>query len=126
MSVEVYSCDKIGHFIGNLYIPGAKESLCLSLLKQGCVYINDKAIGFCSNADAMEDAEDEAKEARRGYWKNYAQQQKVRVGCVMSCSRRRWRSRARCRCASRPSRRATSSSRSRRRTPARCGRWRLR
>ena len=65
MSVEVYSCDKIGHFIGNLYIPGAKESLCLSLLKQGCVNINAKAIGFCSSADAMAEAEDEAKEARR-------------------------------------------------------------
>ena len=52
----------------------------LSLLRQGCVYINEKAIDFCSNADA----EDEAKEGRRGYWKEYKEPGKVSdVLCLM-------------------------------------------
>lgn len=89
----MYSCDKIGHYIGNLFVGGGRDSLVLSLLRQGCVYINEKAIDFCSNADAMQDAEDEAKEGRRGYWKEYKEPVKVGNACylcdvmsdVMSC-----------------------------------------
>ena len=77
MDVEVLNVDKGGNYVGNLYLQGSNTPLVLTLLKEGLVYINDAAIDFCKEAEKMEEAEESAMKAKKGYWKNYVEEVKV-------------------------------------------------
>lgn len=77
VTVEVLNVDKGGSFIGNLFLQGKKESLVMELLREGVVYVNEASIGFCRQAEAMEEAEESAKQNKKGYWKNYVVPSKV-------------------------------------------------
>ena len=41
------------------------------------MYVNEASIGFCRQAEAMEEAEESAKQNKKGYWKNYVVPSKV-------------------------------------------------
>ena len=69
--------DKIGNFIGDLYLPGEKDPISFNLLRQGVCFINDKSIEFCSRQSDMEECEDQAIAGRKGYWMNYKEEVKV-------------------------------------------------
>lgn len=49
----------------------------MELLREGVVYVNEASIGFCRQAEAMEEAEESAKQNKKGYWKNYVVPSKV-------------------------------------------------
>lgn len=69
---EIYSTDKLGSFIGNLYTNShALAPVQEQLLQQGLVKIHDFAINTNPQASVLIKAEDEAKEAKKGLWQNY-------------------------------------------------------
>ena len=75
--LEIVNVDKGGSFIGDLYMGNNKESIVLELLREGVVFINEASIDFCHQADRMEEAEESAKQNKKGYWKNYVEVKKV-------------------------------------------------
>ena len=77
VTVEIVNVDKGGSFIGDLYMGNKKESIGLELLREGIVFINETSIDFCRQAELMEEAEETAKQNKKGYWKNYVEVKKV-------------------------------------------------
>ena len=77
MIVEVNNCDKVGNYIGDLYLPNDNNPISLSLLRNGVCYINENSIDFCARAEEMERMEEEAMSQRKGYWINYKEEEKV-------------------------------------------------
>lgn len=71
------NCDKVGNYIGDLYLMNEKNPISFSLLRNGVCYINENSIDFCSHAAEMENLEEEAKLHRKGYWMNYKEIEKV-------------------------------------------------
>lgn len=71
------NCDKVGNYIGDLYLMNDKNPISFSLLRNGVCYINENSIDFCSHAAEMENLEEEAKSHRKGYWMNYKEVEKV-------------------------------------------------
>lgn len=69
--MEVLSVDKAGNYVGNVYLPRESCSLALWLLREGAVFVNEKALPFCLDADALLDAEDAARSQRKGCWANW-------------------------------------------------------
>ena len=69
--MEVLSVDKAGNYVGNVYLPREGGSLALWLLREGAVFVNDKALPFCLDADALLDAEEAARSQRKGCWANW-------------------------------------------------------
>ena len=80
------NCDKVGNYIGDLYLMNDKNPISFSLLRNGVCYINENSIDFCSHAAEMEDLEEEAKSHRKGYWMNYKEVEKVcyRISFIMN------------------------------------------
>ncbi|KAI3402527.2 hypothetical protein KGF56_004619 [Candida oxycetoniae] len=69
---EIFGTDKLGSFIGNLFAnANALVPVQVQLLQQGLVKIHDFAINSNPQASAMIQAEDQAKEEKKGLWKNY-------------------------------------------------------
>ncbi|CAK9437845.1 uncharacterized protein LODBEIA_P22230 [Lodderomyces beijingensis] len=69
---EIYSTDKLGSFIGNLYAnANATAPVQEQLLQQGLVKIHDFAINTNPQASSLIKAEDRAKAEKKGIWKNY-------------------------------------------------------
>ena len=79
MTVEVNNCDKVGNYIGDLYLPNDKNPISLSLLRTGVCYINENSIDFCARAEEMERLEEEAMTQRKGYWMNHKVEEKVEL-----------------------------------------------
>ena len=77
VTVEIVNVDKGGSFIGDLYMGNKKESIGLELLREGVVFIHETSIDFCRQAELMEEAEETAKQNKKGYWKNYVEVKKV-------------------------------------------------
>lgn len=71
------NCDKVGNYIGDLYLMNEKNPISFSLLRNGVCYINENSIDFCSHAAEMENLEEEAKSHRKGFWMNYKEIEKV-------------------------------------------------
>lgn len=84
------NCDKVGNYIGDLYLMNDKNPISFSLLRNGICYINENSIDFCSHAAEMEDLEEEAKSHRKGYWMNYKEVEKVcyRISFIMNSQKK--------------------------------------
>lgn len=84
------NCDKVGNYIGDLYLMNDKNPISFSLLRNGVCYINENSIDFCSHAAEMEDLEEEAKSHRKGYWMNYKEVEKVyyRISFIMNSQKK--------------------------------------
>ena len=84
------NCDKVGNYIGDLYLMNDKNPISFSLLRNGVCYINENSIDFCSHAAEMEDLEEEAKSHRKDYWMNYKEVEKVcyRISFIMNSQKK--------------------------------------
>ena len=84
------NCDKVGNYIGDLYLMNDKNPISFSLLRNGICYINENSIDFCSHAAEMENLEEEAKSHRKGYWMNYKEVEKVcyRISFIMNSQKK--------------------------------------
>lgn len=69
---DVYDTDKVGNFIGNMYV-NSKSLLPVqvTLLQQGMATIHETGIGHNAYGDKMQEAEDDAKHAKRGIWRDF-------------------------------------------------------
>ena len=68
MEIEVRSVDRTGSYVGAVFLPRGGGSLALWLLRAGAVFVNERALPFCDDADALRAAEAAARSQRRGCW----------------------------------------------------------
>lgn len=73
----MYNCDKVGNYIGDLFLPNDKNPISFNLLRNGVCYINDNSIEFCARREDMEHLEEEALTQRKGYWMYQKVEEKV-------------------------------------------------
>lgn len=76
--VEVFDVDKVGGFIGNLYIKGQNHPYQIELLKQGFAEIHDGSVSKTKYEDQFYDAEEEAQDKRLGIWINWDPEEEER------------------------------------------------
>mmetsp|Transcript_4819 Transcript_4819/g.5326 ORF Transcript_4819/g.5326 Transcript_4819/m.5326 type:complete len:910 (-) Transcript_4819:138-2867(-) len=69
---DVYDMDKIGGFIGNLYVNSSSlQPVQVSLLDQGLVSVHDLAVNSNPFSNELINAEESAKSTKKGLWANY-------------------------------------------------------
>ncbi|KAK6461206.1 staphylococcal nuclease domain-containing protein 1 [Scheffersomyces coipomensis] len=69
---EIYDLDKLGSFIGNLYInTNSLVPIQVSLLELGLIKIHDLAVNSNPFSNDLIKAEEEAKSTKKGIWSNY-------------------------------------------------------
>lgn len=73
VSVEVYGTDRIGSFIGNLYLPGSSQPFQVSLLEKGYAQCHERSLNQTKYGDQFAAAEAKAKDAKVGLWKDYVE-----------------------------------------------------
>ncbi|KAJ3040294.1 hypothetical protein HDV00_011174 [Rhizophlyctis rosea] len=67
--------DKVGGFIGSLFIKSAsgdRANVAALLLEEGLASVHEYSANQSTNAKALWDAEEKAKSARKGVWKNWS------------------------------------------------------
>ncbi|KAI5961103.1 hypothetical protein CANMA_003877 [Candida margitis] len=67
---EVYDIDKVGSFIGNLYVSSGSLLIQKDLVAQGLIKLSD-FVNTNSEAASLINAEDKAREQKKGIWKDY-------------------------------------------------------
>lgn len=67
--VDIYDIDKVGGFIGDLYIN--RESFAKTLVEEGLASVHQYSAEKAGNANELNAAEKRAKEARRGMWHDW-------------------------------------------------------
>jgi len=76
LEIEVESVDKIGCFLGSLYLPD-KRNLGVVLLESGLASRIPPAADRSVHAEALYNAEDSAKKAGLKIWENYSEEQEA-------------------------------------------------
>jgi len=76
--IEVFDVDKVGGFIGNLYLKGNNHPYQIELLKQGYAQIHDGSVSKTKFEDQFYDAEEEAQDKRLGVWINWDPEEEER------------------------------------------------
>lgn len=71
ISMDIYGADRVGGFIGNLYLQGSNVPFQINLLKDGLVETHDRSLAQTKMGNQFIQAENEAKVERLGIWKNY-------------------------------------------------------
>ncbi|KAG5355145.1 Staphylococcal nuclease domain-containing protein 1 [Yarrowia sp. B02] len=71
----VQGTDRLGNFIGHLYLPGESNPFSVELLEAG--YASSFIQAAESFAHELEDAEQDAKKARKGIWKDFKEVDEV-------------------------------------------------
>ncbi|EKG14723.1 hypothetical protein MPH_07998 [Macrophomina phaseolina MS6] len=69
VEIDVEDCDKVGGFIGTLYIN--RESFAKLLVEEGLASVHAYSAEKSGNATELFAAEKKAKEARKGMWQNW-------------------------------------------------------
>lgn len=67
--VDIYDIDKVGGFIGDLYIN--RESFAKTLVEEGLASVHQYSAEKAGNANELNAAEKRAKEGRRGMWHDW-------------------------------------------------------
>jgi len=67
--IDIYDMDKVGGFIGDLYIN--RESFAKVLVEEGLASVHQFSAEKSGNANVLNPAEKSAKEARKGLWKDW-------------------------------------------------------
>lgn len=69
---DIYDMDKIGGFIGNLYLNASSlQPIQVLLLEQGLVSVHDLAVNSNPFSNELINAEESAKSSKKGLWANY-------------------------------------------------------
>lgn len=71
VTIDIFNVDKVGGFIGNLYVAGQSLPLQYNLLSQGFYEIHDYSIEQTKFADQLWNAQEEAQNQKIGIWVNY-------------------------------------------------------
>ncbi|KAG8990818.1 hypothetical protein FRB90_001602 [Tulasnella sp. 427] len=82
VEVHIEAVDKTGGFIGTLYLTKPDktvENAAVALTKEGLAYVHHHSAESLPWSKQLFDAETEAKEAKRGVWKNYVEEAEVEV-----------------------------------------------
>jgi staphylococcal nuclease domain-containing protein 1 len=69
VEIDVEDCDKVGGFIGQLYIN--RESFAKTLVEEGLATVHAYSAEKSGNANELFAAEQRAKDARKGLWHDY-------------------------------------------------------
>lgn len=69
VEIDVEDCDKVGGFIGTLYVN--RESFAKSLLEEGLASVHDYSAEKSGHATELYAAEKKAKDARKGLWHDW-------------------------------------------------------
>jgi staphylococcal nuclease domain-containing protein 1 len=69
VEIDVEDCDKVGGFIGSLYIN--RENFAKALLEEGLASVHAYSAEKTGNANELFAAEQKAKDARKGLWHDY-------------------------------------------------------
>ncbi|KAH3679142.1 hypothetical protein WICMUC_001153 [Wickerhamomyces mucosus] len=78
--VEIFDVDKVGGFIGNLYLGSSNVPYQVELLNQGFAQIHDGSVSRTKFEDNFYDAEESAQDRRIGLWVDWdpeAEQKKI-------------------------------------------------
>lgn len=75
VEIDVEDCDKVGGFIGTLYVN--RENFAKTLLEEGLAKVHEYSAQKSGNANELFAAEKKAKEARRGLWHDWDPSQDV-------------------------------------------------
>lgn len=78
ISIELFDVDKVGGFIGNLYIKGSNQPYQIDLLKLGFAQIHDGSVSRTKFEDEFYDAEEAAQDKRLGIWVNWDPEEEER------------------------------------------------
>lgn len=71
VTVEIYGLDKVGGFIGNIFLPSSTTPFQTALLKEGLAETHERSLADNKYGSQFKTAENEAKEKRVGIWENY-------------------------------------------------------
>ncbi|OWB61759.1 hypothetical protein B5S29_g2662 [[Candida] boidinii] len=69
--IDVYGGDKVGGFIGNIYLQGQNVPHQVNLVQRGYFELHDRSIDQTKFASRLLEAESQAKESKSGIWVNY-------------------------------------------------------
>jgi staphylococcal nuclease domain-containing protein 1 len=69
VEIDVEDCDKVGGFIGTLYIN--RENFAKTLVEEGLASVHAYSAEKAGNANELFAAEEKAKAARKGIWQDY-------------------------------------------------------
>lgn len=69
VEIDVEDCDKVGGFIGTLYIN--RENFAKTLVEEGLASVHAYSAEKSGNANELFQAEQKAKDARKNLWENY-------------------------------------------------------
>lgn len=76
--IDVYDVDKVGGFIGNLYIKGSNQPYQIQLLENGFAKIHNGSVEKTKHEDQFYDAEESAQDKRVGVWVNWDPEEEER------------------------------------------------
>lgn len=71
VNIEIYGVDKVGGFIGNIFLPNSNVPFQVTLLKDGLVEIHERSLAETKYGTQLKSAQNEAKEKKVGIWENY-------------------------------------------------------
>lgn len=71
VNLEIYNVDKLGNFIGSIFLAGSNVPLQVTLLKDGLSEIHERSINETKYGAQLTAAQNEAKEKKLGIWLNY-------------------------------------------------------
>ncbi|KAI7901007.1 uncharacterized protein BX663DRAFT_515989 [Cokeromyces recurvatus] len=72
VEIEVENVDKVGSFVGSMFVNG--ENLAVALLSQGFGYIHEYSANDSHYANQLYNAELEARNEKRGLWADYSEE----------------------------------------------------
>lgn len=71
VNIEIYGVDKVGGFIGNIFLPGSNVPFQVTLLKDGLAETHERSLTQTKYGAKLKEAENEAKKNKFGIWENY-------------------------------------------------------
>ncbi|GMM43831.1 hypothetical protein DAPK24_004060 [Pichia kluyveri] len=71
VNIQIYGVDKVGGFIGNIFVPPSNIPFQVTLLNEGLVELHDRSVNETKFAAQLQKAEADAKAKKIGLWENY-------------------------------------------------------
>ncbi|CDR45219.1 CYFA0S17e00298g1_1 [Cyberlindnera fabianii] len=78
VTVQVYDVDKVGGFIGNLFLQGQSQPYQVQLLRQGLADVHDGSVSKTKFEDELYDAMEAAQDERLNLWENWDPEEEER------------------------------------------------
>lgn len=82
ISFSVLNIDKTGGFIGHIFLPSSNTPLSLALVKEGLAEVHEFSAQNSGYFDELEEAQDAARMAKKGLWKNYVEEKEPEISTL--------------------------------------------